>query len=78
MGKVVSPCQPRPSGPCRLNAGTAAHLLLLLFRLKSYIHHIIAHAQNPVPANKFDKYKDLKGTNNVNFTFLGYTELYGK
>ncbi|KAG2440681.1 hypothetical protein HYH02_010260 [Chlamydomonas schloesseri] len=34
--------------------------------------------QNPLPAGQLDKFKDLKGTSNVNFTFLGYTELYGK
>ncbi|KAG2425893.1 hypothetical protein HYH02_014894 [Chlamydomonas schloesseri] len=34
--------------------------------------------QLPLPASKLDKFKDLKGTSNVNFTFLGYTELYGK
>ncbi|KAG2446347.1 hypothetical protein HXX76_000934 [Chlamydomonas incerta] len=34
--------------------------------------------QNPLPASKLDKFKDLKNTSAVNFTFLGYTELYGK
>ncbi|PNW77055.1 hypothetical protein CHLRE_10g420450v5 [Chlamydomonas reinhardtii] len=34
--------------------------------------------QNPLPPGKLDKYSDLKNTSAVNFTFLGYTELYGK